>query len=124
MTRPAEPRRFPRWVFGEGSEPDPRFTLANERTFLAWIRTSLALLACGVALEAVAPPMQPELRFAASVLLIVLGLVTPIQAWSCWTRDERAMRQGRPLAAPALMAPITVGTAMTGALLLAALLLR
>lgn len=71
MSRPVVSRRFPRWVFGEGSEPDPRFTLANERTFLAWIRTSLALLACGIALEAVAPPMQADLRFAASVVLIV-----------------------------------------------------
>jgi putative membrane protein len=124
MIRPTASRRFPRWVFGEGTEPDPRFTLANERTFLAWIRTALALLACGVALEAIAPPIQPDLRFAASLLLIVMGVLTPLQAWVAWSRDERAMRQGRPLRAPALMVPLTVGTALTGALLLAALLLR
>jgi putative membrane protein len=124
MGSPVDSRRFPRWVFGEGSEPDPRFTLANERTFLAWIRTALALLACGVALEAIAPPMQPQLRLAASVLLIVLGLLTPVQAWFAWSRDERAMRNGRPLSAPSMMVPLTVGTAITGVLLLAALLLR
>jgi putative membrane protein len=124
MSSPVASRRFPRWVFGEGSEPDPRFTLANERTFLAWIRTALALLACGIALEALAPPMQPQLRLAASVLLIVLGLLTPVQAWLAWSRDERAMRNGRPLSAPSLMVPLTVGTAITGLLLLAALLLR
>ncbi|MHA6619341.1 YidH family protein [Pseudonocardia sp. DLS-67] len=124
MSRPVVSRRFPRWVFGEGSEPDPRFTLANERTFLAWIRTSLALLACGIALEAVAPPMQADLRFAASVVLIVLGLLTPVQAWFAWSRDERAMRKGCPLSAPSLMVPLAIGTAVTGVLLLAALLLR
>jgi putative membrane protein len=124
MSSPVASRRFPRWVFGEGSEPDPRFTLANERTFLAWIRTALALLACGIALEAIAPPMQPQLRLAASVLLIVLGLLTPVQAWFAWSRDERAMRNGRPLSAPSLMVPLAVGTAITGVLLLAALLLR
>jgi putative membrane protein len=124
MSSPVASRRFPRWVFGEGSEPDPRFTLANERTFLAWIRTGLALLACGIALEAVALPLQPQLRFAASVLLIVLGLLTPVQAWLAWSRDERAMRNGRPLSAPSLMVPLTVGTSITGVLLLAALLLR
>jgi putative membrane protein len=124
MSRPAEPHRFPRWVFREGSEPDPRFTLANERTFLAWIRTSLALLAGGVALEAVAPPMHPGLRFAAAVLLVALGLITPVQAWLAWTRDERAMRCGRPLTAPALIAPLTIGVAATGLLVLTALLLR
>ena len=40
-----EPR--PDWsrrLLGQGEAPDPRFTLANERTFLAWIRTALALL--------------------------------------------------------------------------------
>ena len=124
MSSPTASRRFPRWVFGEGSEPDPRFTLANERTFLAWIRTALALLACGIALEALAPPMQADLRFAASVVLIVLGLLTPVQAWFAWSRDERAMRNGRPLSAPSPMVPLTVGTGITGVLLLAALLLR
>jgi putative membrane protein len=58
------------------------------------------------------------------VLLIVLGLLTPVQAWFAWTRDERAMRTGRPLTAPALMVPLAVGTAITGVLLLAALFLR
>ena len=124
MSSPAAPRRFPRWVFDAGTEPDARFSLANERTFLAWIRTSLALLASGVALEAVAPPMQPGLRLAASVLLIVLGLLTPVQAWFAWSRDERAMRQGRPLGASLMIAPLAVGTFVTGGLLITGLLLR
>src|SRR3712207_6999563 len=51
------------------SEPDPRFSLANERTYLAWVRTALALVAAGVALDALADDMQPDLRLAASVLL-------------------------------------------------------
>ena len=66
--------RFPRWVCGEGSEADPRFTLANERTFLAWIRTALALTTGGVALEALTVSLLPGLRLAASLLLLVLGL--------------------------------------------------
>jgi uncharacterized membrane protein YidH (DUF202 family) len=72
--------RFPRWVCGEGSEPDPRFTLANERTFLAWIRTALALTAGGVALEALTVPLLPGLRLAASLLLLVLGLAAVLGA--------------------------------------------
>lgn len=38
-----------------GTEPDYRFTLANERTFLAWIRTALALIAGGVAVAQLLP---------------------------------------------------------------------
>src|SRR3954470_20484811 len=57
--------RWPRWVYGVGTRPDHRFSLANERTFLAWVRTSLAMLAGGVALDAVdlngspSPPTGP-----------------------------------------------------------------
>ena len=65
-------RRWPRSLYGVGTEPDPRFTFANERTFLAWIRTSLALLAGGVALEALDLPVQPDLRFAAAIVLVAL----------------------------------------------------
>ena len=35
---------------GVGHEPDYRFTLANERTFLAYIRTALAFFAAGTAI--------------------------------------------------------------------------
>ena len=42
-----ERHRFPATVYRHGTEPDPRFTLANERTLLAWIRTALGLIAGG-----------------------------------------------------------------------------
>jgi Domain of unknown function (DUF202) len=79
--------RFPRYVYDVGTEPDPRFTLANERTFLAWIRTALALIAGGIALEAFALPLQPTLRLAASIILLLLGLLVPS---SRGTRGERS----------------------------------
>ncbi|WP_420814622.1 YidH family protein, partial [Kineococcus vitellinus] len=79
-------RRFPRGVYGAGEEPDPRFSLANERTFLAWVRTSLALLAAGVALEGLDLALQPQLRLAASLVLVGLGALCPVQAWRGWAR--------------------------------------
>ncbi|WP_125778075.1 YidH family protein [Antribacter gilvus] len=92
-------RRFPRQVYREGSEPDPRFTLANERTFLAWVRTSLALVAGAIALEALQVPGHSGLRTSAVVLLLVLGFALPPAAWVGWARNERAMRRGDPLPA-------------------------
>jgi len=117
-------RRFPRSLYGMGSEPDPRFSLANERTFLAWIRTSLALSAAGVALEALELPIVPGLRLACAVLLIALGILAPVQAWTGWVATERAMRQGRPLPSPTLSPLIALGTLAAGILLLLAFLLR
>ncbi|MHA6631175.1 YidH family protein [Pseudonocardia sichuanensis] len=114
--------RFPRWVYTEGGEPDPRFTLANERTFLAWIRTALALIAGGVALEALSLPIQPGLRLVASILLLVLGLVSPLLAWFGWAASERALRCGRPLPSSRLGLLLAVGVAAVGVLVLVGVL--
>lgn len=117
-------RRFPRGVYATGSEPDGRFSLANERTFLAWVRTALALLAGGVALEALDLPVEPHLRLAAAVLLVVLGVVAPAQAWFGWARTERALRERRPLPGPVLSGPLAIGVAVAGLLVLVGLLVR
>lgn len=117
-------RRFPARLFARGQEPDPRFSLANERTFLAWIGTALALIAAGVALETVGLGLNPALRMAASILLIVAGTATPIQAWIGWYRTEQALREQRPLPAPALAAPIGVVVMVVGVLVVLGLLLR
>jgi len=90
-------RRFPRRVYREGAEPDPRFSLANERTFLAWLRTALALFAAGVALEALELPIPPGLRLTAAGVFIAIGLVACLQAWLGWANTERALRRSRPL---------------------------
>ena len=56
-------RRFPGKVYRRGSEPDARFSLANERTFLTWVTTGLALLSVGVALDELVPGLNDGLRF-------------------------------------------------------------
>lgn len=84
--------RFPRSLYRDGDEPDPRFSLANERTFLAWVRTSLALLAAGVALEALAVPIASGFRLAAAIVFVLLGVLAAVQGWIGWMRTERALR--------------------------------
>jgi putative membrane protein len=118
------PTRFPRRVYEAGSEPDPRFSLANERTFLAWIRTALALIAAGVALEALAVPLQPALRLAASILLLALGLLAPLLAWLTWGTVELALRQGSPLPGSKVSLPIAIGVSTAAALLVLGILTR
>lgn len=116
-------RRFPQAVYRHGEEPDPRFTLANERTFLAWIRTSLALIAAGVALEALELPIQSDLRMISAGIFIVLGIAAPLHAWINWMRSERRMRQHLPLPAPALSGILAAGVVIAGLLIAAGLLL-
>ena len=104
-----------RWVVGpgdEGDEPDPRFTLANERTFLAWVRTSLALVAAGIGLEAFVPRLAvPGVRQVLSVCLVLLGSAVSATAWSRWVRTQRAMRVGAPLPVPRLAPMLAFGIA-------------
>lgn len=77
---------------------DYRFTLANERTFLAWLRTSLGLLAAAVAITQLVPTLgQSWLRPALGVLLGLAGLVTAALAHRQWARVEAAMRADEEL---------------------------
>ncbi len=95
---------------------DYRFTLANERTFLAWIRTSLALLAGGIALRAVVEPFSVRgVRTTLAVTAVALSLALAVTSYVRWTQIERAMRRGEPLPHP-LAVPVvaTVIAAMAG----------
>ena len=112
MSAPRTPdpdRRWPRQVYAVGSEPYPRFTFANERTFLAWIRTALGFLAAGVAIAAVARlagALGLETRIA-SIVLIVCGLVCGVSAFRRWMVNERAMRLGQPLPSSRMLLVLT-----------------
>ncbi|WP_111720944.1 YidH family protein [Homoserinimonas sp. OAct 916] len=116
-------KRFPRAVYRRGDEPDPRFSMANERTFLSWIRTSLALIAAGVALEALALPIREDLRLYSAGVFIALGIAAPIHAWVNWMRTERAMRENRPVPAPSLSVVLTVGIVIAAILIAAGMFL-
>jgi putative membrane protein len=88
----------PREVRTVGATPDYRFSLANERTFLAWIRTGLALIGGGLAVAQLLPPFAvPHVREVLSIALMVLGGGCAVRALDRWARSERAMRLGQDL---------------------------
>jgi putative membrane protein len=111
-------KRWPGWVYDEGDEPDPRFSFANERTFLAWVRTSLGLLAAGVALQALPVDIEETPRTWLAILFIVLSLVTAAVGWWRWARAERAMRRDEHLPGSVITAFLVGGVAVAGLILL------
>jgi putative membrane protein len=79
-------------------EPDVRFSYANERTFLAWNRTALALIATGVAATQLLPSFHvAEGRRILGLPLVALGALVAATSFLHWRANERAMRRGQPL---------------------------
>jgi inner membrane protein YidH len=113
--------RAPRW-YEEGKEPDYRFTLANERTFLAWLRTGLALLAGAAALTQFVPRLSgSRMRTYLAILLALAGTGLAALAYRRWAMVQRAMREEEPL--PMTWLPFVVGcvTSVAGVAVIAML---
>jgi putative membrane protein len=83
-----------------GEDPDPRFTLANERTLLAWNRTALALIAAGVGATQLLELGSRTLTLILALPLIGLGTLLAIASYRHWEANERAMRLRLPLTRP------------------------
>jgi len=109
-----------------GSDPDYRFTLANERTFLAWYRTALALIAGGVAVVQLVPALAfPGARHVVGILLTAAGGGLSLAAVFRWRRVQAAMRRAEDL--PPTWIPVILGlglAALTAFVVLLLLLSR
>ena len=113
----------------DGTEPDPRFTFANERTFLAWSRTALALVVAGLGVVQLLPPFPgvPWGRHVLGVPLIVFGAVVAVVAYREWGQSQRAMRRGQPLprsVMPWLLTVVITVIAVTAAIVVLVSALR
>ncbi len=103
-----------RWFPGDpravGDDPDYRFTLANERTFLAWIRTALALAAGGLGAVTVLDDFAGE--EVLGIGLLALSFLTAATAYRRWALNERAMRLDEPLPPSRLPMVMAVAVAL------------
>ncbi|MFD5085252.1 YidH family protein [Kitasatospora sp. NPDC058406] len=99
-----------------GQAPDYRFTLANERTFLAWIRTALGLLAGGIAVDQLTPDVAPApLRIALAVICALGGAALGAAAYRRWVKVEAAIRTGSPLPRTPTLLVLSVGVTLVAA---------
>jgi inner membrane protein YidH len=102
-------------VGSEGRRPDTQAELANERTYLAWLRTGLALVAAGVAAERVLPAEGIIwARQLIGVTLILAGVVTAALARPRWRNVDRALRAGNPIPHPILGYMVAAVVVVTG----------
>ena len=94
-------------------EPDYRFSLANERTFLAWIRTALGLLAAGVAVRQFVPPFElPGATTGLALGCIALASVVAATSFPRWRRVQQAMRIGAPLPRSEMIVVVAAGVVL------------
>ena len=104
-------------------EVDVRFSYANERTFLAWNRTALALITAGLAITQLLPPFSfPGGRRVIGLPLILLGIVIAVASLRQWRLNEHAMRRHEPLPKsplPLLIAVVLGACAIVSAILVA-----
>jgi putative membrane protein len=110
-------------MLAEGETPDPRFTFANERTFLAWIRTALALMAGGLGVEAFAEDIPDWSRTVLASVLVALGGALAFASFQRWQRAEVALRRNEELPPTRRPQIIAFGLAAVAAAVLVLILL-
>ncbi len=116
---------YPAQAWRGGQTPDYRFSLANERTFLAWIRTGLALVGGGLAVAQFLPPLAVRhLREVIAVALLALGAAVSLRAVDRWVRAERAMRLGEDLPPSSFPAVLAFTVSLGALVLIAAVIIR
>lgn len=114
----------PAWWPTEGEEPDPRWSLANERTLLAYERTAMNLLVAGLAVAGSRSAADTPIWFAVLGLpLMLLGGIVAIGGRRRYLQAQLAMRTGQPLPRPRVtrilpygIAAVTVGALVSGLL--------
>ncbi|MCX5197680.1 DUF202 domain-containing protein [Streptomyces sp. NBC_00249] len=113
----------PQRLRDEGETPDYRFSLANERTFLAWIRTALALVGGGFAVDQFLPDLRWGVRVSMAFALLAVGAACALRAVNHWVRCERAMRRGEDLPLSRFPVVLSLGVGLVAVAMVVVVLL-
>ena len=118
MSSPRTPQSPKKRLDDVGEEPDARFSFANERTYLAWNRTALAVIVAGLAVTNILIPDDsgagPKII---GITLMVLGILLAGVSYFNWYAAEKALRERRALPHSPVLLILSV---ITGAVALAA----
>ena len=109
------------WVAQD--DVDPRYSLANERTFLAWIRTSLGLLVAAAALMAVNLPWPAGAVRALAVVLAAAAGGSAFASWARWRKVEEAISTGQAAPPPRAHILLTGAVGLASAVVIALILI-
>ena len=101
--------RYPRSVYSVGTDADPRFSMANERTLLAWLRTALAFVVTGLALAAARDLVDSGWVPVVAAAAVIIGAVLAPWSYLRWRACERALRLREPLPSPTIALPVVAG---------------
>lgn len=120
----AENRSWTKRLLDDGSNPDPNLSLANERTFLAWIRTALALVALGIGVATfVSNQLERGLAIVIATGLIVMGGAIAAASWLRWLAVERALRERKGIPIPRMGPALAFGISVMAAVAIVAVVL-
>jgi putative membrane protein len=106
-----------------GKEPDYRYSLANERTFLAWVRTALGMLAGALAVAQLATSVPQALRLTIALSLALLATGVSTASFWQWRERQRRMRLGMPLGRTRMLPAVTFSLMALGLLVAAVIVI-
>ncbi len=119
-----EKRPWSERLLDDGANPDPNLSLANERTFLAWIRTALALVALGIGVATfVSNQLERGLAIVIATGLIVMGGAIAAASWLRWLAVERALRNRKGIPIPRMGPALAFGISVMAAVAIVAVVL-
>ncbi|KHL18937.1 putative membrane protein [Mumia flava] len=80
------------------AKPDQRFVLANERTYLAYIRTAIALVVGGAATLHLEDLLgSVAVTRAVGAVILLTGIATVVVGYRRWRDNDRAIAADEPL---------------------------